>query len=612
MANVRYMGGGTSATLGTKDITENGTYNAVNDDLDGYSSVTVDVPEPTGTVSLSYNANGNYDVDVKDYADADITVNVPEPVTQTKTITATTSQQVVTPDAGKLLSEVVVNPQQNAGTYTPAPNTAANDMGPVNSYRYVNTSGMFQPTGTKSVSYTSNGEYTESVTSYSNIDIEIDVPVSGTLESKSIIANGTYTALDDDLDGYSSVNVNVPQNATLGIKSVTSNGEYYATSDGYDGYSRVNVNVAGGTLQSNKTVTATTSQQVVQPDSGYDGLEQVTVNPQVHTQTYTPAANTAANDMGAQNDYRYVNTSGMVVPSSITPSNSNPAALTSGSAVTPSANGYAIASYYGNVAPDNSYPVPLIAGEIYQMSNSSAGDGYAIESYDSVTPSSTPRSVFSNNMILLRGNGVIVDSVPTPTSITPSNSSPVALTADTPVNPTASGYAISSYSSITPSDSSPVTLSSGSIYKMSGAGKAVASVTSKTPSDSSPASVSANSIIKPSSAGYLYASSGLGKCKSGTISASAGNVVTLNCGFQPKKICIYAYGSANSYYNGTYDSDVDGEYYRAGWRTSSSSTSANRYAIGGTSNGCITEINSTGFKWRGSSNFTSLYYFAIG
>jgi len=34
----------------------------------------------------------------------------------------------------------------------------------------------------------------------------------------------------------------------------------------------------GGTLQSNKTVTPTTSQQVVTPDSGYDGLEQVTVN----------------------------------------------------------------------------------------------------------------------------------------------------------------------------------------------------------------------------------------------------------------------------------------------------------------------------------------------
>lgn len=34
-----------------------------------------------------------------------------------------------------------------------------------------------------------------------------------------------------------------------------------------------------------------------------------------HTETYTPAVNTAKNDMGEEHEYRYVDTSGMVVPS---------------------------------------------------------------------------------------------------------------------------------------------------------------------------------------------------------------------------------------------------------------------------------------------------------
>ena len=54
--------GGGSATLGTKTITQNGTYNASSDNLDGYSSVTVNTPTyKTGTVSFSttYNTTGN-------------------------------------------------------------------------------------------------------------------------------------------------------------------------------------------------------------------------------------------------------------------------------------------------------------------------------------------------------------------------------------------------------------------------------------------------------------------------------------------------------------------------------------------------------------------------
>lgn len=58
----------------------------------------------------------------------------------------------------------------------------------------------------------------------------------------------------------------------------------------------------------------------------------------------------------------------------------------------------------------------------------------------------------------------------TPTSITPSNSSPAAMSSGGVYQPTANGYAIESYDSKTPSDSTPPTVSSGDIVKMGGAG----------------------------------------------------------------------------------------------------------------------------------------------
>ena len=378
MANVRYTGG-RAATLGTKTIDENGVYNASSDNLDGFSSVNVEVPQPEGNVDINITENGETVEDITDYETATINVNVPIPVveTQEKTVTATTSQQIVRPDTNKYLSKVTVNPQVHSNSYTPTQNTT-NDMGAQNNYRYVDTRGLYKTQGAKSLEYTSNGVYNNvDVNAFKTADITVNVPGSGTVGPKTITVNGVYEAIDDNLDGYDEVTVNVPQNATLGVKNITANGDYYASADSLDGYSRVSVDVPGGgsTLQANKTVTATTSQQIVQPDQGYDGLEQVTVNPQEHTATYTPADNTAANDMGAQNNYRYVDTSGMHTTTNITPSNSTPAALTNGSAITPTANGYAIASYI-TAAPSDIPPTLIEAGDIIKAS----GSGYFYQS----------------------------------------------------------------------------------------------------------------------------------------------------------------------------------------------------------------------------------------
>ena len=88
---------------------------------------------------------------------------------QSKSITATTSQQTVTPDSGKVLSSVVVNPQSHSETYTPAANTASNDMGANHNKRYVNTSGMIVPSGTQSIA--ANGTY--DISSKASVNVSV-------------------------------------------------------------------------------------------------------------------------------------------------------------------------------------------------------------------------------------------------------------------------------------------------------------------------------------------------------------------------------------------------------------------------------------------------------
>lgn len=58
----------------------------------------------------------------------------------------------------------------------------------------------------------------------------------------------------------------------------------------------------------------------------------------------------------------------------------------------------------------------------------------------------------------------------TPTSITPSNATPAAMSSGEIYQATAAGYAIESYDSKTPDDTTPPTVASGDIVKMGGAG----------------------------------------------------------------------------------------------------------------------------------------------
>ncbi len=92
------------------------------------------------------------------------------------------------------------------------------------------------------------------------------------------------------------------------------------------------------------------------------------------------------------------------------------------------------------------------------------------------------------------------------TPITPSNSSPVAMSANTGYKPTASGYAISSYVSKAPSNSMPPSLTAGDMCHIENNGYAVANITGVTPSDTSPVALSQNDICGINQNGYAIES----------------------------------------------------------------------------------------------------------
>lgn len=95
----------------------------------------------------------------------------------------------------------------------------------------------------------------------------------GAVDSKTITANGTYDAEDDDLDGYSTVVVSVSPN--VGTKTITTNGTYSASTDSYDGYSEVTVNVPSASLDT-KTITQNGTYDA--EDDDLDGYSSVVVN----------------------------------------------------------------------------------------------------------------------------------------------------------------------------------------------------------------------------------------------------------------------------------------------------------------------------------------------
>lgn len=250
----------------------------------GQISVTA-VPTETKTIT----ANGTYAPSAgKFFSEVTVSIAGDTPTYQIKTVTPTDSKQTVTPDAGyDALSSVTVNavPTQ---TKTATPSTSAQTISADSGKFLSSVTVSAIQTETKTV--TANGTYTPTTGKYFS-SITVSVPSDAkdpSLQAKTITptsAKQTVTA-DAGYDGLSSVTVNATPTET---KSITSNGTYTPSTGKF--FSSVTVNIPSDTFTTQtKTVTPTTSQQIITPDTGYNGLSQVTVGA-IQTETKSITSN---------------------------------------------------------------------------------------------------------------------------------------------------------------------------------------------------------------------------------------------------------------------------------------------------------------------------------
>lgn len=425
------------------------------------------------------------------YALSSVTVN-PTP-SQSKSATPTTSSQTITPDSGKLLSSVSVSAIQTQ-TKSATPSTSAQTITPDSGKYLTSVSVGAISTQTKSVtpSTTSqtvtpdSGKYLTSVSvgaistetktqaaGTSNIDV---TPTSGKYLTKVTITpqqhSTTYTPATNKSNNDMGASHNYRYVNTSGMITPSGNKAISANGTGIDvaSYSTVSVAVPDPTL------------------SGDADEGNVLSGKTFYKNTYTKKTGTMTNNgavsktlSASERSYPvpagYHNGSGSVTVPAVTATKRVGSTSTS-----------------VDVASDD-WTVSLNCGDRLYLSKGVIADGYsqgavAAASLSSQTGVDSGKTaidashVHSGYQGWVNGNKISgTYTAPTITSITPSDSTPVALSTTGNYNPTTGGYAIKNApTTLTPSNTDPPPIESGVIYKGGGGGVgyAVATKPSKT------------------------------------------------------------------------------------------------------------------------------------
>lgn len=352
-----------------------------------------------------------------------------------------------------------------------------------------------------------------------------------------------------------------------------------------------------------------------------------------HTETYTPATNTAANDMGVIHDYRYVNTSGMIIPSG------NKAITANGTGI--DVANYATASVavpeptltgdaaVGNVLSGKTFYNNSLTRQAGTMTNNGAvsqalncGGSYTIpEGYHNGNGTVSANSLASQTGVdsgktaidashvhsgyqgWVNGNKISGSyTEPTIQSITPNTADAPSMMAGENYNPTQNGYAVTTKPSVkTPSDT-PQYSDEGDVVAFSSYGCIVKDVFPRTPSASG-ITLYNGKIYRMAADGYVY-NTQRKRTYMGTASTSTSGRWSVDCGFKPGYICMF--NTAQTSQGIIYDKD---------WSTTKgrmlNSGGNQDFNLGGSTNNQLYSIDSTGFTMNKTASARTYTIFAI-